>query len=92
MPSAATATVWWFIPSCIGNATNAHYRIVYNGGSNTYDQNLNQNNYSNLWVSVGSFQMNANSTNDYSGLTSVEPGVAAGTHQLVWDDADYETP
>ncbi len=95
LPSAASVKVWWFIPSCIGNATNANYRIVYNGGGSTSDYFANQNNYSDVWItyqSSFSIPMNANSTSDYSALNSREPGVAANTHQIVWDDTDYETP
>lgn len=95
LPSAANLKVWWFLPSCIGNATNANYRISSNGGSSVNDYFVNQNSYSNVWItfqSSFSVPMNANNANDFSALNAREPGVAANTHQVVWDDTDYETP
>ncbi|MEO0189804.1 MAG: T9SS type A sorting domain-containing protein [candidate division WOR-3 bacterium] len=67
LPSAGTYEVLAYIPST--NATaNARYRIYYAGGNTTVT--INQNNYSNQWVSLGIFPFNTTGGYVYLGDAS----------------------
>ncbi len=53
-----------YIPSINANA-NARYKVYYAGGNQTVT--INQNNYSNQWVSLGTFPFNTNGGYVYLG-------------------------
>jgi hypothetical protein len=46
-----------YIPSNYSSATSAKYKIYYNSGNQTVT--VNQNNYSNVWVSLGTYPFGA---------------------------------
>ncbi|MEO0126523.1 MAG: T9SS type A sorting domain-containing protein [candidate division WOR-3 bacterium] len=67
LPSAGTYEVLAYIPST--NATaNARYRIYYAGGNTTVT--INQNNYANQWVSLGTYPFNTTGGYVYLGDAS----------------------
>lgn len=59
--------VYTYIPNINANA-NAHYRIYYAGGNQTVV--INQNNYSNQWVLLGTFPFNTSGGYVYLGDAS----------------------
>ncbi len=67
LPSAGTYEVFAYIPS-INATANARYRIYYAGGNQTVV--INQNNYSNQWVSLGTFPFNTTGGYVYLGDAS----------------------
>lgn len=67
LTTAGTYSVYAYIPST--NATaNARYRIYYAGGNQTVV--INQNNYSNQWVLLGTFPFNTSGGYVYLGDAS----------------------
>ncbi|MGB9720697.1 MAG: T9SS type A sorting domain-containing protein [bacterium] len=67
LPFAGTYEVLAYIPSINANA-NARYKVYYAGGNQTVY--INQNNYSNQWVSLGTFPFNATGGYVYLGDAS----------------------
>jgi N-acetyl-anhydromuramyl-L-alanine amidase AmpD len=53
IPQAGNYEVKVFVPSNYATSTNVQYQIYYNGGSVT--KTVNQNAYSNQWVSLGTY-------------------------------------
>ena len=53
-------TVYAYIPSNYATSVQAKYRVYANGGN--YYATVNQNIYSNVWVSLGRFYFSSNGT------------------------------
>ncbi|MEO0226546.1 MAG: T9SS type A sorting domain-containing protein [candidate division WOR-3 bacterium] len=67
LPVAGSYEVFAYIPS-INATANARYKIYYAGGNQTVT--INQNNYSNQWVSLGTFPFNTTGGYVYLGDAS----------------------
>ncbi|MGQ9533975.1 MAG: golvesin C-terminal-like domain-containing protein [bacterium] len=67
LTAAGNYAVYAYIPSTNANA-NARYRIYYAGGNQTVT--INQNNYSNQWVLLGTFPFNTSGGYVYLGDAS----------------------
>ncbi len=60
LPQRSLYEVLVYIPSSYATATTARYKVNFDGGSTVVT--INQNSYSNQWVSLGTFVFNAGST------------------------------
>ena len=57
LPAAGNYEVLVFIPRNFATSTNVRYRILHNG--QRHDRLINQNRYSDQWVSLGTYYFNA---------------------------------
>jgi hypothetical protein len=57
LPQAGRYTVYVYVPSCNATTTSARYRVLHAGMR--HDVWVNQYNYSNAWVRLGTFTFNA---------------------------------
>ena len=83
LSSAGNYAVYAYIPSNYATSQQAKYRIYHNG-SNNYST-INQNNYYNAWVSLGTHYFSANGT-EYVELADAT-GEAASTSRMIGFDA-----
>ena len=83
LPGAGNYTVYAYIPSNYATSQQAKYRIYHNGANN-YSV-VNQNIYSNVWVSLGTHYFSANGT-EYVELADAT-GEAASTSRMIGYDA-----
>jgi hypothetical protein len=83
LPSSGTYTVYAYIPSNYATSQQARYRI-YRSGASAY-ATVNQNIYSNVWVSLGQHTFTANGT-EYVELSDAT-GEAASLQRMVGFDA-----
>ena len=60
LPAAGRWEVYTFVPSPYGTTTNARYRVDHQGISTTVS--INQNSYSNVWLSLGTYAFTADSS------------------------------
>lgn len=60
LPQRSMYEVLVYIPSTYATATTAKYKVFFDGGSSVVT--INQNNYSNQWVSLGTFVFAAGNT------------------------------
>jgi hypothetical protein len=80
LPGTGHWEVYAFIPSPCGTTTNARYRVDHQGVQSTVS--INQNAYSNVWVSLGTYTFNAGTGGDvFLGDETYE----GGTHQIAFD-------
>jgi hypothetical protein len=83
LPSAGTYTVSVYIPNDNATSQLAKYRIYHNG-VNDY-ATVNQNNYFDAWVTLGSYSFSGNGT-EYVELAD-NTGEAASTYRKISFDA-----
>jgi hypothetical protein len=83
LPSAGNYTVYAYVPSNYATSQQAKYRIYHNA-TNTYST-INQNAYSNVWVSLGTHYFSANGT-EYVELGDAT-GEATSTYRMLGFDA-----
>jgi hypothetical protein len=83
LPSSGTYTVYAHIPSNYATSQQAKYRVYHNGASNYVT--VNQNIYSNIWVSLGQHTFSANGT-EFVELTDAT-GEAASLQRMIGFDA-----
>ena len=62
LPATGRWEVYAFVPSPDGTTTNARYRVDHQGVQTTVS--INQNAYSNVWVSLGTYAFNAGTGGD----------------------------
>jgi hypothetical protein len=80
LPATGTWQVYVFVPSQHGTTTNARYRVDHQGIQTTVS--LNQNNYYNVWVSLGTYSFNAGTGGDvFLGDETYE----TTTHDIAFD-------
>jgi hypothetical protein len=80
LPGTGHWEVYVFVPSPCGTTTNARYRVDHQGVQTTVS--INQNVYSNAWVSLGTYTFNAGTGGDvFLGDETYE----GGTHQIAFD-------
>ena len=80
LPSTGRWEVYAFVPSPDGTTTNARYRVDHQGVSTTVS--VNQNAYSNVWVSLGTYTFSAvSSTHVFMGDETFE----ASAHEIAFD-------
>lgn len=82
LSGAGYYTVYAYIPSNYATSQQAKYRIYHNG-SNNYST-VNQNGYSNVWVSLGTHYFSANGT-EYVELADATGEAASTGRQLGFD-------
>jgi hypothetical protein len=80
---AGNYTVYAYIPSNYATSQTARYRIYHNGANHYFT--VNQNAYSNAWVSLGQYSFSGNGT-EFVELTDAT-GEAANLYRMVGFDA-----
>ena len=86
LPNTQPYEVFVFIPRNHATTTQAHYTIYYANGQT--DVTVNQNNYYDQWVSLGTYQFN-NGTGGYLRLVD-QTGEAYASKWIGFDSAKWE--